>query len=186
MASVNEVLNETPISINVEEKFIKIAIIDSQLIELKQVIGSNLYRKIEDLIADGSITASTQEAYKTLLDEYISPAIIKNVLKDILMYVSFKVNNKGVMQQSSENSTLADLDTIKFLEEKFKNKAEYMFQRLSDYLIANTNLYPEFLTIKTNDDIIPANGGYTCGIYLGNTCSQEEYLRGKTGRNDIG
>ncbi|MBQ2174993.1 MAG: hypothetical protein II453_08005, partial [Alphaproteobacteria bacterium] len=61
---------------NVADYLINSAIRDAQTINLQQVCGTVLYRKILGLVENGTIADPSNEDYKLLLDEYIQPMVL--------------------------------------------------------------------------------------------------------------
>ena len=184
-----DIKNNTVVNLNVESNLINTAISDAQLISIQPILGSKLYKAIQAKIVDGSITGSTQVHYKELLDDYIIPATIQATVAEILPFINFKLMNKSVGQQSSDNTAPVDLDTIKYLQGQATNKSEFLCQRMADYLMANYNLFPEYHNQTAIDDLLPNTTAYFCGIEMGggNNCSDySKELINKTGYNNIG
>lgn len=162
----------TPINLNVEPQLVNLAILEAQQIYIQTALGTDLYKKIESLIVSASISG----VYKTLLDDYISPALTQYSLYEVIPYIRFKIMNKSIGGQSSDNSTPAELEEIKFLQANIKNKAEYLGQRLMDYLIANSKLYPEYLSNTDIDDIKPNSNSYFCGLQLDDDYNCDRFI----------
>lgn len=164
----NSVLN-----LNIEPQLINQAIIESQYIHIQQMIGTDLYKKFEYLISGNTISNHTD--YKLLLDDYIIPCLVNYSIYESIPYIRFKMMNKSVGGQSSDNSTPADLEEIKFLQANIKNKAEFLGERLISYLINHTSLYPEYSTNEC-DDIKPEITNYFCGIQLDDDLNCDRFL----------
>lgn len=166
--------NNSPISLNVEPQLLNIAIQDAQELHIQMALGSLLYQKIIDLIGDNSISTATD--YKTLLDNYIVPATISWSIVESLSYIRFKIMNKSVTSQASDNTTPIELEELKYLHAQIKDKAEFRQQRLIDYLIENRTLFPEYTAATDIDDIVPSQNGYFSGMQLDDECGCEKYL----------
>lgn len=168
--------NNSPISLNVEPSLLNIAITDAQDMRIQNALGTNLYEKIKTLISTGDISTATYTTYKTLLDDYIVPATIYGALNECLNYVRYKVMNKGVMSQNSDNSTPLELEEVKYFQQNILNKAEFKEQRLIDYLIENSTLFPEYTAATNYDDISPASNSYFSGMQLDDETNCERWL----------
>lgn len=144
--SEDDIKKYTPVSLNVETSIIKKAIIDAQQINIQQVLGSLLYKKIDSLVVGGPAVMNlpVNANYKTLFDEYIFNCTIHWTLVEILPYARFKIMNVGVNTQNSDNSTTAGFDEFKYVSGLLKNKAEFFTTRMKDYLVANYTLFPEY------------------------------------------
>jgi hypothetical protein len=161
------VKENTPISLNVETQLINNAIIDSQIMHIQMQTGSDLYNKLTSLISAGTITDPANVKYKLLLDDYVVPATIQWTLAECLPYIRYKIMNKSVSGQNSDNSTPMDLQELKFLQAKFTDKAEFYSQRLANFLLANLTDYPEYYAANDIDDIVPESNAYHTGMVLG-------------------
>lgn len=163
--SNDDVKKYTPININVEESLVRKAILDAQHIKLQELLGSELYNKIEDLVISG-MTEDVNADYKTLYDDHIYNCTIQWTLVEILPYVRFKIVNKSVTLQNSENSTPAEFEEFKYFIALLTNKAEFYSKRMKDYLKANYTLFPEynFCTGCDNGELKPSKGAYFSGI----------------------
>ena len=151
---------------NVADYLINSAIRDAQTINLQQVCGTVLYRKILGLVENGTIADPSNEDYKLLLDEYIQPMVLTYAYVYALPNIRYKVMNVGVVNQSSDNSNPTDLKELQFIIDEAKNKAEYYATLLSDYLRANKDKYPELYGNKKFDEKRPTIHQYTSGLVL--------------------
>lgn len=160
------VKNNTPINLNVEQQLINLAIYDAQVLHVQMVLGSNLYKKLETLISTGDISDPANVNYKTLLDDYVQPAVAQWALAECIPYIRYKIMNKSVSGQNSDNSTPIDLEELKYLQASLSNKAEFYTQRVADYVMANMTLFPEYSTADSIDDILPETNAYFSGMQL--------------------
>lgn len=158
--------DNTSISMNVEPQLLNIAIQDAQNIHIQPLLGSSLYKKLVSLIVDGTIGAIGNEKYKTLLDDYVVPATTQWALVECLPYIRWKIMNKSVLGQHSDNTTPAELEEIKFLKAELRNKAEFYGERIVKHLKANYTLYPEYTDSTNCENISPMDNAYFGGIQL--------------------
>lgn len=159
--------NNSPINLNVEQSLLNLAINEGQEQHIQMALGSKLYQKILDIVVDGTIkTDPNMSDYKILLDNYIAPALIYWSIVECLNYVRYKIMNKGVQVQNSDNSNTPELEEIKYFQQAITNKAEFKQQRLIDYLIENSTLFSEYTSTIDYDDIAPESNGYFSGMQL--------------------
>lgn len=164
MISVNDLKELTPLSLNIEDKIIEGCIIDAQDVDLQPILGTDLYNKLKTDIKSASITGN----YKTLLENFVVPCLIKYSLRRSLLYIWIKLKNKSVVQDNSDNSTPVDSETFDRLRTDTLNDAEFYSNRLKDYLCFNSSDFPEYST-NTNEDLSPnKSDSYFCGIELSN------------------
>jgi hypothetical protein len=149
---------------NIDFKFIRPVIILCQDIHLQPKLGTTMYNQLKTQIIGSSLTA----ANTTLLNDYIQPMLLYWVQSEAPSAISYKFLNKGIMQQSSENSQTASLDEINFISQKYKDKAEWYTERLVSFLLENDTDYPAYANPDDGLDVIqPDTRVFTTGIYLG-------------------
>lgn len=150
---------------NVDSMYLLPAIEYAQDAGLQPIIGTQLYNKLQDLVADGSITGETE--YKLLLDEYITPYLINKVTADIQLPLAYKLRNQGVVQNVNENTIQTPIKDVQYLIEFYENKAKFYANRLSDFLIANSTNYPEYNSVNSCADMPSDKHAYKTNLYLG-------------------
>lgn len=150
---------------NVDDMYVLPAIEYSQDAGLQPLIGTKLYNKLMDLVADGSITGATD--YKMLLDEYITPYLINKVTANIQLPLTFKLRNQGVIQQTGDNTYVPSLKDTEYVVQHYENQANFYGNRMSDFLVANRTKYPEYCSIDSCADMHSNKNAYNTGIYLG-------------------
>lgn len=150
---------------NVDGMYILPAIEYAQDAGLQPIIGTKLYNKLMDLVADGSINQATD--YKFVLDEYITPYLINKVTADIQIPLNYKLRNQGVVQNSTENTIVPTMKDLQYVIQNYEYKAIFYGNRLSDYLIANTSKFPEYCSVDSCADMHSNPSGYKTNIYLG-------------------
>lgn len=166
LISTDFLKKNTPINDNVADFLLNRAILDAQNINLQQVLGTVLFRKILALVGDGSISNPENVKYKNLLDDYIQPLVLSFAFVYAIPSIRFKVMNVGVVSQSSDNSNPTDTKELQMVIDDARNKAEYYATILSDYLKANIKDFPELLQNKEIDEKRPMINQYTCGLVL--------------------
>lgn len=161
----------TLINDNVDGKYISTAIQAAQDIDLTDLIGPALVAKLEQLVFDGVITEETNAAYKTLLDEYITPYMCWQVMTAVQVALNYKMSNSGVIQNDDTNRSHLDYRSNQALMDQYERYSNSYATKLKAYLDHNSNLFPEYnkcINGITNED------APTYGIYLGDvfTCKK--------------
>ena len=160
----------TQVSDNVDVKYIRESILWAQDTEIQTVLGSTLYNKIKDEI-DASTLAGV---YKTLVDDYIQVTLKHYVTAECLAMAHYKITNKGLQIQDSEQSSPASTSGVNFLVEKEINKVDWYKQRLINYLCENSSSYPEYTNPDDGVDVIhPSRNNFRTTIYLGGSSSPQ-------------
>tara|TARA_R100000458_G_C8250305_1_gene227389 strand:- start:25 stop:525 length:501 start_codon:yes stop_codon:yes gene_type:complete len=127
-------------------QFIKVA----QEIEIKNYLGSKLYKKITDDISGSGLAGG----YLTLVNEYVQPMLIWYAQAEYIPWASFQLKNGGVFKHTSENAETVSKTEVDFLVQKARNTAEYYTQRFLDYINNNSGSFPEYNN-NTGGDVYP-------------------------------
>ena len=164
--SVNTLKEESTLDSNIEDKLIKSSIIDGQEIDIQSILGTRLFNKISTDI-DG---ATVSGVYKTLLDNYITPALIKFSERRALLYIWIKIRNKSVISEGSEYGNTVDMEMFNMVRRDLLDSAEYFSNRLKLYLIEEVDNYPEYKNWNSDTkcyNVKPnKNDSFFCGIQL--------------------
>lgn len=152
--------------------FIKIA----QDIHLQRVLGTNLMKDLQAKVLANTLNADEI----TLMDDYIQFTLVYCVVYEHILFNHYKMTNKGITKQTSDNSQSADLGEINFVRNDIRNKSEYFKDRLAKYLTAKASLFPAFWGGTSDVSTIqPTYNNFYSGIYTGKR-------RGKKGCTDCG
>lgn len=143
------------------DKFIQFLWI-AQEIHIQNILGSDLYEKLQSDIAGSTLTGD----YQTLVETYIKPALVHLAVYEYLPFAPFNVSNKGVFKHTSEAAVVADRDDIEDMRNAAKNHGDYYTLRLKNWLRANENSFPEYNT-NTDGDVYPDSNPMTGSWYLG-------------------
>lgn len=172
LTSPQKVKESGNLNLNVSDEVIGAAIRTAQSVYLQDVVGEDLvealqekvYNKIQGASAN-TIDSEENVAYKTLLDEYFTPALISKTVVDIALRISLKIRNMGVVQnQDGMNVQKVDLDDIKFLQSSEETYYNHYLNRMADFLCANKGAIPES---KFDCDCKPKKKFSNVNLYLG-------------------
>ena len=163
--SEDYIKSESMLDSNVSGKYLLTAIKLSQDVELRSIIGKCLLEAIQAKIFNSEIEEPENELYKDLLDNYIQPFLLYQVLSEIVIPVSYKMSNFGLMQSSDEKDYAVDNKQINLVREYYLNKANVYKKRLQDHLVKNKSDYPE---LRTDCDCqVNLHSSNDSGIWLG-------------------
>lgn len=158
------VFNNTPIDSNVDPIKVNIAIKEAQELNIKSILGQELYTKIfNDILGTGTTTGY----YLTLLTDYIQRCQAYWAVYHVLPTLQYNLSNKGVTEKHSEYSESSELDKIIFLRKDAESKAQFFGQRITEYIINNAEHFPEYYQ-QSGLGIQPKSNNYFGGIYLPN------------------
>lgn len=194
LIDVAYIKSKSTIMSNVEDNLFKPSILSQQDIVIQKIMGSTLYDEMIEEYEDfqnheasggtSGITAFVEERFIDLVDKYISPTLLYNVLYKSVYDLYAKSTNKGINQQNSQNSFNAELHFVEKRRADYKNDAEFYEERLMKYLLNNQTLFPNFLSYTGDITTIQpkTSTNFFNGMYLKSSRSNlSEIARMKLG-----
>jgi len=157
--------DSTAINLNVDTNTILPYILQAQRIYIEPKLGTTLYQKLETLITAGTIGNVGNEAYKTLVDEYIGDCLPSWAFHMCIPYLRFKTENGNIYSKTSETGNALSTEEAQHLREEVRNNAEYFTERMIQYITNNITLFPEYNT-NSGADISPDQNAYYNGMNL--------------------
>ena len=169
--SPTEIKATTILDENVDEKLIRTVIEEAQNIHIHPIIGTGIFDELKTQKIANTLTALNT----TLVNTYLQPALKYWVLYEGIDVFVYKFMNKSVVKKSGENSTVVDLEELRRLQDRFRDKAEWYSERATKYLQQNQSDYPLYYNPGTGIDTIhPKNTNYSTGLYLGDSNNYDE------------
>ena len=157
--------DSTAINLNVDPKILLPYVLQAQRIYIEPKLGTTLYQKLETLITAGTIGNVGNEAYKTLVDEYIGDCLPSWAFHMCIPYLRFKTENGNIYSKTSETGNALSTEEAQHLREEVRNNAEYFTERMIQYITNNITLFPEYNT-NSGADISPDQNAYYNGMNL--------------------
>ena len=151
--------DSTAINLNVDPEILLPYVLQAQRIYIEPKIGTDLYEKLESLITAGTIGNVGNEAYKTLVDEYIGDCLPSFAFHMCIPYLRFKTENGNIYSKTSETGTALSTEEAQHLREEVRNNAEYFLERMIKYITNNTSSFPEYNT-NSGADISPDRNAF--------------------------
>lgn len=136
---------------NVEPQDILPMVQQAQDIYVQSLMGTTWYNGLKSRIVASTITSDEE----TFLDDYVATMLANYALYMAIPTLAYKIFNKSVMQPTSEESTPATLEQIKYVSDSVHNTAEFYRQRALEYLKQNQTLFPEYINPDSNDGMVP-------------------------------
>lgn len=144
---------------NVDANLITKQIWKAQDLNIQSTLGENLYTKIMN------DCPNFVGPYRTLVKNYIQPALAEWTVYHLLPFINFKLTNKAVSTKSSDNSQPSTIDDLKWLQAQVRNNAEFYSERIRDYIRNNQSSFPEFFVRNNVWEIRPNKTNYFSGIH---------------------
>ena len=122
---------------------------------IQPVLGGKLYHRLQDGIANNDLN----ENETILLKDYIQPVMVNQVLSDIIMEISFKIRNLGVVTTGDTNVYNVSMKDCQYLQQMYVNRAAFYVNRLKDYLKCNYQLFKPYYPTCCNKDGMKTSDG---------------------------
>lgn len=166
LISEDTIKSESYVNDNLDSSLLLPSIQSAQDMHLQPLIGTNLYKKLMELIKTNSINDESNKPYKHLLDKYIRPFLMYAVQMDIQIPLAFKMRNAGIVQSNNEYVNNSYLNDVQSLKTYYEQKMNFYGIRISDWLQANSNYIPEYNTRKDCSEMPSDCNAYNSGILL--------------------
>lgn len=187
LISEDYIKSESNLDNNVSGKYLQSAIKLAQDVELQSTIGTKLLEALQkkcinwidphtpvhpieppEPLPSDSIDDSDNYRYKELLDYYVQPYLLYQVLSEIVIPISYKLGNFGVMRTDDEKDIAAEASQVNQIKKYYRDKADFFKTRLQDFIITYYNEFPELYSYKPLKDLYPnLYSSSSCGIWLG-------------------
>jgi hypothetical protein len=163
--SESKLKSSTAINLSVDDDLLLFGVREAQKLYVETALGTDLTQKLKDLITAGTIGNVGNEAYKTLVDEYIGDMLPGYALYHALPYLRFKIENGNIYSKTSENGNSLSTEEAQHLREEILNTCSYYRERLIDYIRNNTSSFPEYST-NSGADVSPSIENYYSNMNL--------------------
>lgn len=187
LISEDYIKSESNLDNNVSGKYLQSAIKLAQDVELQSTIGTKLLEALQkkcinwidphtpvhpieppEPLPSDSIDDSDNYRYKELLDYYVQPYLLYQVLSEIVIPISYKLSNFGVMRTDDEKDLTSDINQVNLIKKYYRDKADFFKTRLQNWVITYYNDFPELYSYKPLKDMYPnMYSSSSCTIWLG-------------------
>ena len=157
--------DSTTIGLNVDVNLLSPYIKMSQKLYIETKIGTQLSDKLKALIVAGTVNNAGNEAYATLLNDYIAEVLPSYCLWMAVPFLRYKIENGNIYSKTSETGNALSTEEAQHLSNEGLNTAEYYMERMSDYIRNNTSSFPEYST-NTGADVNPDRNSYYSNMNL--------------------
>ena len=171
--SATRLKKDSAIGGSVEDDLIMPYILLAQDMNILPILGTDLDAKLKSDIQGGSLTG----AYKTLVEDYIQPALVQFSFVSLVPYLRLRFsNNSVVIMGATEQSSSATYEDLEPVMNTATDAAEFYRQRCIDYLRDNTSSFPEYST-NSGSDLDPTVNNYFAGIQLDPTAPRSNRMK---------
>lgn len=124
LISPDAVKNITVISDNTDEKYLLSSIREAQTIDFQQIIGSDLYFKLLELVESGDIDENEYEEYKLLL-ESAKYFLAYKVAEKLILNTTYKISNIGLNTTADEYVQIPQIKDVLRVRDEYTHKCDY-------------------------------------------------------------
>lgn len=158
--SEDKLKESTAIQGNVDVDFLLPYVRVSQKKYLVPKLGTQLFDHISGLISAGTVGDVGNEAYKTLLDDYIADMLVHWGFFECIPFLRYKIQNGNIYAKTSESGQALSRTDAQDLREEVRNTAEFYTKRLVDFLCCSSSTYPLYGQSTTCDVPVDKNAFY--------------------------
>jgi hypothetical protein len=145
---------------NIDDKILKVAIIDTQEQVLMPAIGSSMYYYLVAAVMNKTL----DELHQWLMINKIWPVLLHGVQARILKYLAIRYTNAGIEKMDKNNATAITAAEMNALAKDRDSAATFHLDLLIRYLTTHSSQFPEWLII-TPDGKIPEVEQSTVDFY---------------------
>lgn len=142
----NYLKTNTPITANVDVTDVTPYIATQAQLRIMPILGTVFYNYLLTKYNNQTLTNDEQA-----LVAYIQPVIAWRSAEDAVFGLTYQLKNKGLQTQFGDFSSSVTRSEVAFGMEHYAQKASFFETRLTRYLIANKDLYPEFTSAANKD-----------------------------------
>lgn len=174
LCSPDKVKENTIVNYNVEDGMVANAIRNAQK-RIEFILGTHLLNRLMELAYNrlhqlsDTIDDESNVEYKTLLDDFVSPALIQMSVSELLLMVSYKVRNIGVAKTDDANIQTATYEEVMGLRADNDVFVGIELTKLSKYLDSQKNIIAELKENTASWQKKPMLGRHftNCNLWLG-------------------
>ena len=157
--------SSSALNLNISNTLLLPYVRQAQKLYIETKLGTDLNNKLKDLIVAGTVNDAGNEAYATLLNDYIPDVLVNFSFFHAIPFLRFKIENGNIYSKTSETGNALSTEESQHLREEVRNTAEYYTERMISYLCNNNSLFPEYST-NTGSDVDPDRNAYYNGMNL--------------------
>lgn len=138
------------INVNVDEAQTGAAIRIAQNVYLVDILGRDLVEHLQQLVfnkisgeSDDTIDSEGNEAYKTLLDEFVQPVLAYRTVVELCIKTSLKIRNAGVIKNQDTNVIPTDWTDYSRLRDYYETFYVDAVNKMMDFLCKNKTAFME-------------------------------------------
>jgi len=160
LVDVQRIKNNSYLDNNVDDKTIKIALLNAQEQLLEPVLGSKLYGVLTAGVAEGNLAL----AYQNLIVNYVWKVLYHGTTYMVARNLLFRYTNSAIVKDSNANSTAIDVVDLNTMRDEEYLSYQFHVDKIQRYLVDNLSTFPEYGETD-NDGIEAESGQNSIGFY---------------------
>lgn len=153
----------TIIDKNTDPGILNPAIIIAADTNIQEILGYNLYQTLMDMVSNNTIDVVQNLQYKTLLNNFVQPALAHHSVFHALPAIQYHLTNKAILSKTTDHATTTGLKELIYLRETTKHYADFYSQRIREYIMNNPSSFPEYFQSVGVQHIKPKRTTYFSG-----------------------
>jgi len=139
LITANEVIAKAFVHGNIDPALIKAEFVEvSQEEHILPFLGQDMY---DEIVSENNANVFTG-TNETLLNSYIKPALALFVARDIILHISVRITNKGVVLNNGQDSVQASKEERALLIDRYKEQGDTMLNKMERYILDNIADFP--------------------------------------------
>lgn len=153
---------KTPITNNIDVKFIIPQIEFAQDTYIQNILGSKFYDSLQI-----AYSAQTLDVNQTYLVGLIKPALAYRAAEQAIPFIHIQIRNSGTVKLNADNQTQqSTMEEMKYVRQILVERAEFYEKQITNYLINNPILFADYI-IPDYKRIAPTKETpTTCDLYF--------------------
>jgi hypothetical protein len=139
IVSNNTIKETAPFSNNVDETIIDKCNRTTQLVQVYEILGEDLYNRIQN-----ELSSTVTPEIDKLIKEHLKYVISFSVYIQTLPFLHFKTREQGVVQLTSDTANTTNLDDMLYVKKSSESILQSFIIKLVKFLNDNIEDYPEF------------------------------------------
>ena len=163
----NDIIKNTPLQGAIDADALLPFVRTAQDKYLKNLLGTVLFDYLQAQIVANTVS-SLSVYYQDLLDDYIKNSLMWYSAVEYIPFSNVQFKSNGAVKQQSEQGVAPSKAEIDYLKQQAQNNADYYALRLQNYLIAYSQIIPQYLeSVGNQTQIYPdQSNNYFQGIQL--------------------
>lgn len=167
LVSEDYIKTNSNLNSNVWGEYLLPAIREAQDMCLQTIVGECLYKRLLDIVDDGTIVEDINKAYKDLLDDYVQDYLMYQTISDLVPIIGTKLANLGTVISNDEHVQNLSESERERIRAHYEQRADFYCRRMQEFLLNNKAAFKELDCCTCNKIENNLKSAASTGIWLG-------------------